>query len=96
MQTVDVDPLADSDLSPTLAFSSQDEELKSHEREAPHTPYPYYTDKRDDEAMVRRSLEFYQRMNKRRSVRKISDEAVPLEVIQNIVLTAGIVTCRKC
>lgn len=39
--------------------------------------------------MLQRSREFYQYMNKRRSIRKFSDKPVPLEIIEHIVLTAA-------
>lgn len=38
---------------------------------------------------LRRSEQFYQQSNARRSVRDFSDREVPLELIQNLVLTAG-------
>lgn len=38
---------------------------------------------------IQRSAEFYQRMNQRRSVRQISADPVALEIIENIVKTAG-------
>ncbi|XP_026505549.1 iodotyrosine deiodinase 1 isoform X2 [Terrapene carolina triunguis] len=39
--------------------------------------------------MIKRSKEFYELLNKRRSVRFISDEPVPREVINNIIKAAG-------
>ncbi|MDX1666810.1 MAG: nitroreductase family protein [Saprospiraceae bacterium] len=39
--------------------------------------------------MLRRSREFFQFMNKRRSVRNFSDKEVPREIIENIVMTAA-------
>lgn len=42
------------------------------------------------EESLQRSLEFYHLMNRRRSVRHISDRSVPLDVIRNIILTGGI------
>lgn len=39
--------------------------------------------------MLQRSLEFYQLMNKRRTVRHFSSETVPNDVIKNIIRTAG-------
>jgi hypothetical protein len=41
------------------------------------------------EESVSHSLQFYQLMNKRRSVRHISADHVPIEIIQNIILTGG-------
>lgn len=48
-----------------------------------HTRYP-------EMEMVKRSQEFYELLNKRRSVRFISNEQVPMEVIDNIIKTAGL------
>ena len=39
--------------------------------------------------MLKRSREFYQFMEKRRTVRDFSDKPVPLEVIEHIVMTAS-------
>ncbi|XP_011799169.1 PREDICTED: iodotyrosine dehalogenase 1 isoform X1 [Colobus angolensis palliatus] len=47
-----------------------------------HTHYP-------EKEMVKRSQEFYELLNKRRSVRFISNEQVPMEVIDNVIRTAG-------
>lgn len=41
------------------------------------------------EDSIHRSVEFYHRMNQRRSVRDISPDPVPLQVIENIIKTAG-------
>jgi iodotyrosine deiodinase len=38
---------------------------------------------------IHRSQEFYQRMDKRRTVRDFSDKPIPKEVIENIIRTAG-------
>lgn len=47
-----------------------------------HTRYP-------EKEMVKRSQEFYELLSKRRSVRFISNEPVPVEVIENVIKTAG-------
>ncbi|XP_013394579.1 iodotyrosine deiodinase 1 [Lingula anatina] len=39
--------------------------------------------------MIERAQRFYENMNARRSVRSLSSEPVPLDVIQNIIRTAG-------
>tara|TARA_R110002049_G_scaffold33624_3_gene110781 strand:- start:5 stop:673 length:669 start_codon:yes stop_codon:yes gene_type:complete len=39
--------------------------------------------------LIERSSEFYENMDKRRSVRDFSDKQVPLEVIENIIKTAS-------
>lgn len=41
------------------------------------------------EETTSRSLEFYELMNKRRTVRQFSADPVPIEVIRNIIKTAG-------
>lgn len=48
-----------------------------------HTRYP-------EKEMVKRSQEFYELLNKRRSVRFISNEQVPMEVIDNVIKAAGL------
>lgn len=53
-------------------------------------PYiPYRQETWPVEEMTERSRAFYQRMNRRRTVREFSDRAVPEEVIKNIVKTAS-------
>lgn len=86
--TVDVDPLEDSDVvaippPDPLGFRT------SGEGEAAHIPYPWFDDRLTEEEMKKKSAEFYEKMNKRRTVRKISDEDIPLEVGENIIRTAG-------
>ena len=39
--------------------------------------------------MKARSQEFYELLNKRRSVRFLSSEQVPMEVIENVIRAAG-------
>ncbi|KAA3598080.1 MAG: nitroreductase family protein [Calditrichaeota bacterium] len=41
------------------------------------------------EEMQNRAKDFYQDLNKRRTVRDFSDKKVPLEIIKNCILTAG-------
>ncbi|WP_306641501.1 nitroreductase family protein [Sanyastnella coralliicola] len=50
---------------------------------------PYPGVQFEEEEMIRRSREYYEFMNKRRSVRTFSDRPVPKEVIENILRTAG-------
>jgi iodotyrosine deiodinase len=49
----------------------------------------YSKDCYDDSMTVQRSYEFYQWMDKRRTVRDFSDKPVPKKVIENIILTAS-------
>ncbi len=86
--TVDVDPLQDTDIAAIppadpLGFRT------SGEGDAVHIPYPWFDDRLSEEEMKQKSAEFYEKMNKRRTVRKISDEDIPLEVVQNLIKTAG-------
>ncbi|XP_072265377.1 iodotyrosine deiodinase 1 [Pyxicephalus adspersus] len=62
-------------------YQDIDEEDIEH---IPFTPRRY-----DEQYMVKRSKEFYEVLNQRRSVRFISSEPVPREVIDNIVRAAG-------
>ncbi|MFZ5552955.1 MAG: nitroreductase family protein [Bacteroidota bacterium] len=54
-----------------------------------YTFIPYYHPSFPEAEMLERSREFYQWMNKRRTVRDFSDKPVPKEIIENIILTAG-------
>lgn len=65
-----------------------DDEVDAHGAEAlPRVLYQYARPSSADS--IQRSAEFYQRMNQRRSVRQISSDAVPLQVIQNIIKAGG-------
>uniref|UniRef100_A0ACB8GBL1 Uncharacterized protein n=1 Tax=Sphaerodactylus townsendi TaxID=933632 RepID=A0ACB8GBL1_9SAUR len=50
---------------------------------------PFMTERYSEEDMVKRSKDFYALLNKRRSIRFISDEPVPREVIENVIKAAG-------
>ncbi len=41
------------------------------------------------ENQIRRAEEFYDRLNRRRTVRDFSEEEIPLEIIEKAILTAG-------
>ena len=71
----------DEDEGLWAGHSEPDEELKF----IPFCPPTY-----PEAEMVSRSRDFYQQMNERRSVRFFSDKPVPLEVMENIVKTAGL------
>jgi len=58
-----------------------------HADDRPHIPYK--AKKYSKSEMLSRSKDFYELLNARRSVRFFSDEDVPLEVIKNVVQTAG-------
>jgi iodotyrosine deiodinase len=56
------------------------------------TEYPHITYKHNflsEEETIRKSQEFYEMMDQRRSIRFFSDKPVPYEVIENVVKTAG-------
>ena len=71
----------DEDEGLWAGHSEPDEELKF----IPFCPPTY-----SETEMVSRSHDFYQQMNERRSVRFFSVKPVPLEVMENIVRTAGL------
>ena len=78
-------PLAEfRDVKPT-----EGEELLPpvHSEDTEHIPYVHVG--RTEEEMIERSRDFYQLMNSRRSIRMFSSQSVPIEVIKNIVHTAG-------
>ena len=50
---------------------------------------PYIPEKYSEDEMVLRSKQFYEDVNKRRTVRFFSSNPVPLEVIKNIIRAAG-------
>ena len=50
---------------------------------------PYKAIRLPREEMLRRSREFYQLMDRRRTVRDFSDKPVPLEIIEQIILAAS-------
>ncbi|XP_046437048.1 iodotyrosine deiodinase 1-like [Daphnia pulex] len=52
-------------------------------------PILFQYEKPSEADSIRRSEEFYLRMNQRRSVREISSDPVALEVIENIIKTGG-------
>lgn len=56
-----------------------------------HIPFKFT--KNSNSEMIKRSGEFYELMNKRRSVRFFSKDPVPIEVIRNIIKAAGCTIC---
>jgi len=68
--------------------NSDDEDIRpALEEDLPHVPYPFQ--QLDQQTMIQRSKEFYQEMNKRRTLRFYSSQPVPKEVVENIIRTAG-------
>ncbi|XP_061099472.1 iodotyrosine deiodinase isoform X2 [Conger conger] len=83
-------PWVDEDLQDT-ELNSRDEEEESEwaagEEDVPHVPYA--PARYAGDVMLNRAREFYALMNGRRSVRFISPEPVPREVIDYVIRTAG-------
>ncbi|GLV43890.1 Iodotyrosine deiodinase [Carabus blaptoides fortunei] len=65
----------DADISPALPKNLKHVPLM-------HETFP-------ESKMMKRSKEFYNYMNKRRTVRHFSSKPIPIEVIRNIIMTAG-------
>ena len=88
------DPLAEFDDAP----AKLDAELLGpappiHPENTAHIPHKGV--QFDEEEMLKRSREFYEFMNKRRSVRHFSSKSVPKEVVESIILTAGMYVCSQ-
>ncbi|KAM9550969.1 iodotyrosine deiodinase isoform 1-T1 [Salvelinus alpinus] len=85
-------PWVDEDLQDDTEIRHKDEEdgdwvESGGEEELAHVPYP--ASRYPVEVMVQRSQDFYSLMNQRRSVRFLSPEPVPRQVIDNVIRTAG-------
>lgn len=46
-------------------------------------------DKLNRDDLVQSSFEYYEKLDKRRTTRELSDEEIPLEVLENLILSAG-------
>ncbi|XP_017563374.2 iodotyrosine deiodinase 1 [Pygocentrus nattereri] len=84
-------PWVDEDLQDDTEVSAKDDEdddwVVSETEELP--PIPYIPPRYSEEEMLERSQQLYNLLNQRRSVRFISPEPVPREVIENVIHTAG-------
>uniref|UniRef100_A0A8C6J4H4 iodotyrosine deiodinase n=1 Tax=Melopsittacus undulatus TaxID=13146 RepID=A0A8C6J4H4_MELUD len=80
-------PWVDEDLKDGTDHHLEEEEWQGPEENVAHVPFSaeHYT----EAEMIQRSKMFYELLNKRRSVRFLSDEPVPREVIDNVIRTAG-------
>ncbi|XP_037666773.1 iodotyrosine deiodinase 1 isoform X1 [Choloepus didactylus] len=83
-------PGVDEDLKDSSDLHHEEEdadEWQESEENIEHIPFSHtrYSEKE----MAKRSQEFYELLDKRRSVRFISDEQVPMEVIDNVIKAAG-------
>ncbi|XP_059213020.1 iodotyrosine deiodinase 1 [Centropristis striata] len=88
----DFRPWVDQDLQDDTEITAKEDEDgdwtdSNDEEDLAHVPYspPRYS----VETMLERSKDLYDLMNQRRSVRFISPEPVPREVIDNVIHTAG-------
>lgn len=75
----------------------EDDWAVSGTEDLPHVPYSPHRYPEDE--MLERSKQFYTLLNQRRTVRFISPEPVPREVIDNVIRAAGMLsalhnTCR--
>ncbi|XP_045699403.1 iodotyrosine deiodinase 1 [Phyllostomus hastatus] len=83
-------PWVDEDLKDSTELHQVEEdadEWQESEENIEHIPFSHT--RYPEKEMVKRSQEFYELLNKRRSVRFISNEQVPVEVIDNVIKTAG-------
>ncbi|KAM7136951.1 iodotyrosine deiodinase 1 [Molossus nigricans] len=83
-------PWVDEDLKDSTDLHQEEEdadECQEAEENVEHIPFSHT--RYPEKEMVKRSQEFYELLNKRRSVRFISNEQVPVEVIDNVIKTAG-------
>ncbi|KAM5326432.1 iodotyrosine deiodinase 1 isoform 2-T2 [Glossophaga mutica] len=83
-------PWVDEDLRDSTALHQVEEDAdqwQESEEDTEHIPFPHT--RYPEKEMVERSREFYELLSKRRSVRFISNEQVPMEVIDNVIRTAG-------
>ncbi|XP_061785669.2 iodotyrosine deiodinase isoform X1 [Nerophis lumbriciformis] len=84
-------PWVDQDLQDDSEVPTQEDEGEwvdsTEDDDLQHVPYS--PERHPEERMLQRSQDFYALMNQRRSLRFISPEPVPREVIDNVVRTAG-------
>ncbi|XP_054474801.1 iodotyrosine deiodinase 1 [Anoplopoma fimbria] len=88
----DFRPWVDQDLQDDTEIKGREDEDgdwvdSNEEEELLHVAYSASV--YPEETMLERSKDFYTQMNQRRSVRFISPEPVPREVINNVIRTAG-------
>ena len=67
--------------------NSDEEDQSALEADLEHVPFVHK--RYDTKEMVERSEQFFQDMNRRRTLRFYSDKPIPREVIDNIIKTAG-------
>ncbi|XP_068135651.1 iodotyrosine deiodinase 1 [Hyperolius riggenbachi] len=85
-------PWVDEDLQDATDLPAEGDERKDDwqdDEEENLLHIPFSPVRYSEQEMVNRTKEFYEMLNQRRSVRFISDEPVPREVINNIIRAAG-------
>ncbi|XP_076025583.1 iodotyrosine deiodinase [Genypterus blacodes] len=86
-------PWVDQDLQDgtenTPRHDKEEDWVDGSEEEEDLSHVPYSPPRHPADTMLERSQDFYNLMNQRRSVRFISPEPVPRDVIDNVILTAG-------
>ncbi|XP_069345285.1 iodotyrosine deiodinase 1 isoform X1 [Eulemur rufifrons] len=83
-------PWVDEDLRDSTDLHQAEEdadEWQESEENVEHIPFSHT--RYPEKEMTKRSQEFYELLNKRRSVRFISNEQIPMEVIDNVIKAAG-------
>uniref|UniRef100_A0A8C0IHP7 iodotyrosine deiodinase n=1 Tax=Bubo bubo TaxID=30461 RepID=A0A8C0IHP7_BUBBB len=80
-------PWVDEDLKDGTDHHLEEEEWQGLDKNVAHIPF--FAERYSEAEMIKRSQMFYELLNKRRSVRFLSDEMVPREVIDNVIRTAG-------
>ena len=68
-------------------MADPDQPTSLHSPDLPHVKYSFV--ELDQNEMIEASQSFYIKMNQRRSVRHFSSKPVPIDVIRNIIKTAG-------
>ncbi|KAL3979847.1 KRAB domain-containing zinc finger protein [Sarotherodon galilaeus] len=86
---VDQDLQDDTEITAKEDDDDADDDWGDSAEEENLTQLSYSPQRYPEETMLQRSKEFYTLMNQRRSVRFISPEPVPREVIDNVIHTAG-------
>ncbi|EHA98136.1 Iodotyrosine dehalogenase 1 [Heterocephalus glaber] len=83
-------PWMDEDLKDSTDLHQVEEDADEwQESEEPVEHIPFSHTRYPEKEMVKRAQDFYELLSKRRSVRFISDEQIPMEVIDNVIKTAG-------
>ncbi|XP_006115024.1 iodotyrosine deiodinase 1 isoform X1 [Pelodiscus sinensis] len=84
-------PWVDDDLrdSTDLHVDEEDADSDWQELDQNIAHVSFSAERYSKDEMIKRSKEFYELLNKRRSVRFISDEPIPREVINNVIKAAG-------